>query len=570
MKKLLRLIFLLLIFSMVGCSTDETPSFGSVFGIISDSKTNEPVHGAEVVLAPGNQSSITGADGRYEFTDLESGQYKLQVRASGYTTNNRQITVYAGMSSSCDIVIAPEIISNKIQLSTNSLNFGSEHTKLSFAIQNVGNAGIISWQISEVAEWLTVSPLQGETDMGKSSAVTVSVNRAMIAEDRTTTFVVVADGESLPVTVAVKPVSSYTFSVAPEQLDFGTTETIKNVELSNVDYNGIIDWSISNDYPEWIKSIVPSSGSLRKAEHATVAIEVDRSKISGNVSSVLNVSAGDNVIPLIVSCGYEAPSQTPYTEIYPKSAIDFGLTETTATITLKSYYAATNYTASLQDCLGSWVSLNKTSGTIPDYEVSQRTEEIVVALDRSKMYSANESCRVVISAGNDTYQLNITAQKEPSDGGSDGGEVSEDYSSATVISCDSRVEAKIVSCKRSGSSVVFTYTLINNGLGTVNDWRIYPPWAVSIIQGGTRSLITDNELNEYPYPTMTFRTSSTTVSNIVTTSFPEGVACKGTVTITDVPDGITHINAIIGVYAYPNSTYNMADSKVTFKNVPLY
>lgn len=578
MKNIIYLAILSFISLAIGCSSDETPSFGSVYGIITNAKTNEPIRGAEVVLAPGNLSSITGTDGRYEFTDLESGQYKLQVRASGYTTNSRQITVMAGMSNSCDIILTPEIVSSKIKLSTSSLNFGSEHTKLSFSIQNVGNAGIINWSITDVANWLTISPLQGETDMGKSSAVTVEVNRMLVTNECSTTFIVVADGESIPVYVEASPKANYTFSITPDHLDFGTTETIKRLELSNVDYNGSIDWNISNNYPAWIKSIVPASGSLRKAEQASVAIEIDRSKISSNVSTSLNVTAGEKVIPIIISCDYAVAPQTPYTEISPKSSIAFGLTQTTATVTLKSHYSTTNYTAYLRDCYGSWVSLNKTSGTIPDYEVTQRIEEIIITVNRSNMYSTNESCTLVISAGNDNYQLNITAQKESSGGGSSGGDsgssgggdTSEDYSSATITSCDYRVDAEIVSCKWSGSSVVFTYTLTNNGLGYVNDWRIVPPSSMSVIQGGTRSLITDSEGNEYPYPTMTFRTASTTGSKIMTTNFPEDLACKGTVTIKNVPSTAKTISAIIGVYAYPNSQYNMSDSKVTFKNVPIY
>ncbi len=397
-------------------------------------------------------------------------------------TNSRQITVSAGTSNSCDIILTPKTVSSKIKLSTSTLNFGAEHTKLSFSIQNIGNAGIINWMITDVANWLTVSPLQGETDMGKSSAVTVEVNRALVKTESSTTFIVVADGESIPVSVAVKPITNYTFSIAPEQLDFGTTETIKKLELTNVDYNGTIDWAISKDYPEWIKSIVPASGSLYKGKSATAAIEVDRSKITGNVSTTLNVTAGEKVIPLIVTCGYAAAPQIPYTEISPESAISFGKTQTTAIVTLKSHYSTTTYTASLQDCSGSWVSLNKTSGTIPDYEVSHRAEEITLTVNRSNMHSADESCVLIISAGNDTYQLTITAQKESSGGGPGGG--SEDYSSASITSCDYRVKANIVSCRRSGSSVTFTYTLVNEGLGSVNDWRIYPPSAMSVIQGG--------------------------------------------------------------------------------------
>ena len=552
-----------------GCSESEVDTFGGIYGIITDVETKEPVRGADVVLAPGNISSTTSTDGRYEFTSLEPGQYKLQVQATGYTTNSRQITVSAGTRNSCDLVLTPETVSSKIKLTTTTLNFGTEYTKLSFSIQNIGNAGSIDWLITDVANWLTVSPLQGQTDMGKSSAVTVEVDRSSITNECSTTFIVVADGESIPIFVSVKPAASYTLSITPEQLDFGTTETIKTLQLSNVDYNGIVDWNISNDYPAWIASIVPSSGSLRKTESATVAIAVNRSEISSNVSTTLYVATGEKVIPFIVSCNYLPAEQTPFTEISPASAIAFGLTRTTATVKLKSHHSATSYTAYLKDCIGSWVSLNKTSGIIPDYEISQRTEEIILTIDRSRMYSTNENCTLCIDAGNDEYQLNITAQKKSSDGGGADDADQEDYSSASITSCDYRVKPHIVSCKRSGSSVVFTYTLENDGLGTIDDWRIYPPSAMSVIQGGSKSVISDNTGKEYPYPAMTFRNASTTGVNILNTSFPEGMPCQGTITIDDVPASATAITALIGVYAYPNSQYNMTGSEITFKNVPI-
>ena len=59
-----------------GCSESEVDTFGGIYGIITDVETKEAVRGADVVLAPGNISSTTSTDGRYEFTSLEPGQYK--------------------------------------------------------------------------------------------------------------------------------------------------------------------------------------------------------------------------------------------------------------------------------------------------------------------------------------------------------------------------------------------------------------------------------------------------------------------------------------------------------------
>ena len=371
MKRIVQFAVCLLIGCIsAGCSEDETPGFGSIYGIVTDAKSSQPVYGATVVLSPGNHSTTTGVDGHYEFVDLEPGQYKIQVQASGYQVNSSQIQVHAGGQAIGDITVSPVDEISGIQLSTSTLNFDTNYTELTFSIHNTGNAGTVSWYINGInVSWLTVSPQQGETAMGKSSEVKVLINRTSITTSQSTTIIVNAAGGSQPVTILVS-------------------------------------------------------------------------------------TAGE-------------------------------------------------------------------------------------------------------SGGNE--------------GGSEGGsDEPEDYSSATITSCDDRVKAEIVSCKWSGTSVIFTYTLTNNGLGDVNDWRIYPPSAMSVIQGGTKSVITDNEGNEYPYPTMTFRTASTSGSNIMTTSFPGDVPCKGTVTIKNVPSSVKTITAQIGVYAYPNSQYNMADSKVVFKQVPIY
>lgn len=92
MKKF-RLTFLTLIcmtsvLLMNSCSTNEIDVFGGIYGIISDMETGEPIRGASVILSPCNVSSITGFDGSYDYKNLEAKQYKLQVQANGYATNN--------------------------------------------------------------------------------------------------------------------------------------------------------------------------------------------------------------------------------------------------------------------------------------------------------------------------------------------------------------------------------------------------------------------------------------------------------------------------------------------------
>ena len=101
----MRKFILLFTFTFFGLLTwscdDEMPSSGSIYGMVSDAESTSPIMGAQVILSPGNITAVTGSDGTYEFQNLDAGQYKLMVSASGYNVNNRQVTVVAGESIIC-------------------------------------------------------------------------------------------------------------------------------------------------------------------------------------------------------------------------------------------------------------------------------------------------------------------------------------------------------------------------------------------------------------------------------------------------------------------------------------
>lgn len=82
-------------------------------------------------------------------------------------TDSRQVTVVPGMSSQCDISLKKEVKEARLKLSSTSLDFGSEQSSLSFSIQNTGNSGTVKWQIMDAPDWMTVSPLKGETAVGE-------------------------------------------------------------------------------------------------------------------------------------------------------------------------------------------------------------------------------------------------------------------------------------------------------------------------------------------------------------------------------------------------------------------
>ncbi|MBR3859235.1 MAG: carboxypeptidase regulatory-like domain-containing protein [Bacteroidaceae bacterium] len=205
MKKLFYTLPLFIVLLMTACEEELPETMGGIYGIVSNSETGEPVRGASVVLSPGNQTTVTGHDGHFEFSNLAAGQYKLQASASGYNTNSRQITVVAGENASGDMPLSPIAELMNVRLSNNHFDFGSSHSELALTIQNTGNSGAVDWIITGVdAAWLTVSPTNGSIAMGKTADVKLVVDRNKLTTDEaSTTFMVNAAGGSQSVRVNV-------------------------------------------------------------------------------------------------------------------------------------------------------------------------------------------------------------------------------------------------------------------------------------------------------------------------------------------------------------------------------
>ena len=94
----------LLLLSFGGCGNkDYSDRFATLFGVISDHETGEPIPVASVVLSPGGKTQTTGADGRYEFLDLEPRQYTITVQKTGYQTNRKTVTAVVSEKTEANI-----------------------------------------------------------------------------------------------------------------------------------------------------------------------------------------------------------------------------------------------------------------------------------------------------------------------------------------------------------------------------------------------------------------------------------------------------------------------------------
>lgn len=107
MKKILSLCLMALPL-LFSCSKEEADSFGTLYGVVSDTQTGDPLSNVTVTLSPGGTTKITGSDGLFEYSDLTPQQYTITVQKSGYQTNRKNVTAVVGEKVQANITMAPQ------------------------------------------------------------------------------------------------------------------------------------------------------------------------------------------------------------------------------------------------------------------------------------------------------------------------------------------------------------------------------------------------------------------------------------------------------------------------------
>ena len=107
MKKILFmcLIALPLFFS---CTKEEIDSFGTLYGVVTDTNTGDPLGNVTVTLSPGGITKLTGSDGLFEYADLTPQQYTITVQKSGYQTNRKTVSAVVGERVQVNITRTPQ------------------------------------------------------------------------------------------------------------------------------------------------------------------------------------------------------------------------------------------------------------------------------------------------------------------------------------------------------------------------------------------------------------------------------------------------------------------------------
>ena len=377
MKKLLFYLFpLLSIFTFTACVEDLPDLFGDIYGIVYDKETSEPIRGAEVILAPGNKTTVTGFNGQYEFKNLDPRQYELQVTASGYNSNSRQITAIAGESVTCDITMTAIKAVADIELGNNNFNFGSIHTEQTLVITNVGNAGSVNWEITGIdVSWLKASPTSGTIAEGKKASIKLMADHSKLATDEaSTTFMVNAAGNSYAVRANInKPTVT------------GIKGTVKDAESGEAVSSCIVKITPGNGQQSTDQSGTFKFDDLTAGEYTIV---FEKNGYQKKTETVTITTGEMKDLDFIIK---------PLTKFaVSPEAIDFASDKNELLFTLmNNSNSETSFTIS---DIPEWLTLNPTSG-----RMDATSERVVVAeVDRKKVANGSYSHKIRISYSGQT------------------------------------------------------------------------------------------------------------------------------------------------------------------------
>ena len=540
--------FFCMLFSILmlgACAKDEEVFTGNIMGKVTDAVTGEVLQGVTVTITPSGASRTTGSDGYFEFRDLEPKQYEIQARKSGYSTNNKTVTVVTGRDVSGDIQLTPIVQDGKLGLSVSSLNFGSQNSSLSFSIQNNGNK-TFSWNISglDKIDWLSVNPTTGTLAAGKSNAVTVTLNRDRITEYKEATIIVNADSESLPLKITAEVENKTSkISLSTSVLNFGTEYSSLTFDVKNTGNAGDVNWDITGIDVDWLK-VTPTAGTTAMSKSSAVIVNVDRSKLTeGKHTSTILVNADGE--SLRVTINVEKGSER-YLEVTP-SALVFGTSES-ATLAIMSHNGATVYEL-YGDGDFSWARFDKVEGVIREYNSADAStiETITVTADRTGLAAGDYSFTLIIRSDLGDYNVPVTMTVEENQAA--GGD-------AEIISCNDDLVFTITSCKMSGTTATLSYMVENIGNSAIS-------LSLDGLTSG-RSYIYDDQGNQYDFGS---NKASLTLGNDasyqrVSATIPAGVKVKGSVKITNVSD-LAAAFSNITIWSYSEQSY------LIFKNVAI-
>ncbi|MBR1514405.1 MAG: carboxypeptidase regulatory-like domain-containing protein [Bacteroidales bacterium] len=403
MKKMNLILGIVCAFAVCLVSCTKEKATGRIQGIVTNMNTTEPIQGVNISLSPTGASAVTGSDGRYEFANLEPGNYTVQGVKTGFESNTKNITITSGNVSSGDMQLRPA--ATGFRLNVEYLDFGTNFSQLQFKIINASTNTPMSWEIMESLNWLETTPSTGNLQGGQESTITVNIDRSLLTQSTTANITVRSADQSivLPVNVSVAGNNGPQLQLSETNLDFGTSANSLAFYVMNTGpANTSLNWICSNINVGWL-TLSPTSGNTAGGASTQVIAAIDRTQISGMVSTQVSVSGAGSTSTITFSASASG-SGSAILQL-SEGSLDFGETATTQTFQVKNVGSdGTMLSWSINPLNVDWLTLTPMSGT-----TASGSGTLVTALvDRTKI-SGPVSTTVTVVGTNNSANLNVSA-----------------------------------------------------------------------------------------------------------------------------------------------------------------
>ena len=243
-KSLYLLLGILLICGIYQACAPDVELPGSIYGVVTDKATGEPIKSAGVTLNPNGATTVTGSDGCFEFTGLAQGGYAVVIAKTDYKEyTSGMITVETGQTTHVDVQLEKLPPSLRVVNNDNEdidvLDFGAQKSDISrsFNIFNDGESSL-EWEITYTADWIkSVSKTSGILRAGATQALVVTIDREKMLESGkyTTTIHIVSNNGSK--SIQILAIGANTVLSTVRMLDVqpqGPNSMVFNAEIMNV------------------------------------------------------------------------------------------------------------------------------------------------------------------------------------------------------------------------------------------------------------------------------------------------------------------------------------------------
>jgi outer membrane receptor protein involved in Fe transport len=171
----------LLIF-FAGATPALTQPTGRVYGVVTDSQTNEPLPGATVLFAR-ERGIVTDHEGAYQLS-LEPGNYSITFRYVGYRQVVRQVQLTSGGTVQLDISLEPDV-TEMDQVVVSASRYDQRLSELTVSVSLIRPEALSAAHISDPKELMNrlsgVEVLDGQASIRGGSGYSYGAGSRVLA-----------------------------------------------------------------------------------------------------------------------------------------------------------------------------------------------------------------------------------------------------------------------------------------------------------------------------------------------------------------------------------------------------